>query len=231
MLGASISSPGLARPKSRIDRSVPPGRGGKAASLPSLRLLILGDEPLLRAFLAELVCCTTAAIFLLWAAVAECAAMADDAALPLGMVGMVVNDVVLTSCCPVAAVVVVEVVAADVGAGVVTAAGGGGGGRRASTRTGLGMLGVGVLVVVLRMLFDGEGGTDTTSWKRACDVVAVYDCDGLGEIMEGVGSTRLAIEGDALARLTAWVVVGARGEPSGPVPYGSRAAIVSRTGS
>ena len=224
MLGASISSPGLARPKSRIDRSVPPGRGGKAASLLSLRLLILGDEPLLRAFLAELVCWTTAAIFLLWAAApVECAAMADDAALPLGMVDMVVNDVVLTSCCLAAAAaveVVVEVVAADVGAGVVTAAGGGGGGRRASTRTGLGMLGAGVLAaaVVLRMLFDGEGGTDTTSWKRACDAVAVYDCDGLGEIMAGVGSTRLAIEGDALARLTAWLVVGARGEASGPVP-------------
>lgn len=45
----------------------------------------------------------------------------------------------------------------------------------------------------------------------------------------GWGSTRLAIEGDALARLITWV--GARGDPRGPVPYGSRVAMDSLMGS
>ncbi len=54
--------------------------------------------------------------------------------------------------------------------------------------------------------------------------------DGIGETMEGgAGSTKLAIEGDALARFA--TCEGARGEPSGPVPYGSLDTMVSRTGS
>ena len=82
---------------------------------------------------------------------------------------------------------------------------------------------------MLRTALEGEVGIDAESWKRGWDVGLVYE--GRGEITLGVGwgSTRLAIEGDALARLTTWD--GARGEPRGPVPYGSRVTMDSLMGS
>jgi len=175
MLGAVVSSPGLALPKSRMERSLP-GMDGRA----SLRLLIRGEEELLLAFLCvSRSCCTTAAIFLLCtgAGIAE----ANEATADAGMVVMCVK-------------------AFETLAGSGLGAGGGGGGRLASTMAGLVMC-----CGALRTGCEGEGGIDVDSWNRDCVVVLWYEvCDAAGEIMllAGGGSTKLAIDGDALARLT-----------------------------
>lgn len=127
---------------------------------------------------------------MLWTGAGGAATAASEE--PLGIDDMLVNEFIL-------------------GSGLLTeaGAGGGGGGRLASANVGLGMV-----AGVARTGLAGEAGTDDGSWKRGCEVVVVNDCVGLGEMMEVGGSTRLAIDGDALALLGAWA--GARGEPSGP---------------
>ena len=71
----------------------------------------------------------------------------------------------------------------------------------------------------LRMALDGEGGSEPDSCMRGCAELLLPKVGGgaVGDLMTATGgSTRLAIEGEALARLV--ICEGARGEPSGPVP-------------
>jgi len=113
ILGAATSSPGVAFPKSRMERSFP-GMDGNA----SFKLLIRGDEELLLAFLwLSRSCWTTAASFLLCTGAVAPIARAAAAAEEVGMLDMLVKDDVFAC-------------------STFGAAGGGGSGRLASTIVG-----------------------------------------------------------------------------------------------
>ena len=191
MDGADTSSPGLAFPKSRMDRSLPEvGMSGTGGILfwPE----ILGDEEALPVLDCLRSCCIIEATFFV-GRVPLIATSLKESVEETEAVAVLTSETCL----------------------VVVGSGAGGGARLVS------VLDLGAALETLRTLFDGEGGSEPDSWKRVCEVLPLLvalkaGCAG-GERKEEIGgSTRLAMDGDALARLG--ICDGPRGEAKGPVP-------------